>query len=340
MLGHRTVGARQGDVYAIFHQSKMNKNEASRSARASTGKGWARRAIPALVSLAILAVLWWQIDLGQITRAARGANPAWLAAGLATVIPLTLGTAYRFRLLSRTSIPVPLAVRLILAASTLNLLLPSKMGDIAKAWVLERRHGFQRGQAVSLVVFEKLLDLGALLILGVAALAWMRPDDVRFILGAVAVALGAVAVGIVLSPLSSRIPVPRRIAGMTGSWSTLVTWFWADRARATGTVALSLAIWAGHLIQFWFFALAFGTVPVIGSMAAATLSVLAGLLPFTMAGVGTRDAAIVLFYSPWLDPGACAMLGILATLRYVLPALAGLPFMSDYWQSPKEPADR
>ena len=51
-----------------------------------------------------------------------------------------------------------------------------------------------------------------------------------------------------------------------------------------------------------------------------------------MAGIGTRDAAIVYFYRGWLTPGQAAVLGVLATLRYVLPALAGLPFMRDFWE--------
>lgn len=65
-------------------------------------------------------------------------------------------------------------------------------------------------------------------------------------------------------------------------------------------------------------------------MAFATLAILAGLLPFTMAGIGTRDAAILFLYAPYLSAGQAAVLGVLATVRYLAPALAGLPFMGDY----------
>jgi glycosyltransferase 2 family protein len=71
-------------------------------------------------------------------------------------------------------------------------------------------------------------------------------------------------------------------------------------------------------------------VPFLDNMAFATLAILAGLLPFTMAGIGTRDAAILFLYAPWLSAGQAAVLGVLATLRYLLPAIAGLPFMGDY----------
>jgi uncharacterized membrane protein YbhN (UPF0104 family) len=57
------------------------------------------------------------------------------------------------------------------------------------------------------------------------------------------------------------------------------------------------------------------------------------LLPLTLAGIGTRDAALILFYRPYLNAPTAAALGILCTMRYVLPALGGLPFLSSYLPS-------
>jgi len=297
-----------------------------------------KRALPIAVSLLLLVALWWRVDVHAIARAAGAARPAWLIAGLLTVVPLTWGTAVRFQWLSRTAIGAGLAARLILAASTLNLFLPSKMGDLAKAWVLERRHGFERKFAVSLVVFEKLLDLGSLLVWGVLALAWMRPGDPLYLGAAAVLVLALLFLAFLMTPLSARVPLPARLGAFAGQWHELVRWFWSDGRRASATLGLSVALWAGHLAQMWLFAQALGSVPLAGSMAAATLAILVGLLPFTMAGIGTRDLAIVYFYHDWLSPAQCAALGMLATLRYLLPAIAGLPFVSDYWRKAEHQA--
>lgn len=295
-----------------------------------------KRALPVVVSLALIAFLWWSVDVAAIARAMASAKPAWLIAGILAVVPLTWGTALRFQWLSRTAIGTGTAGRLILAACTLNLVLPSKMGDLAKAWVLERRYSFDRGLAVPLVVFEKLLDMAALLVCGLAALVWLGHPEPIYLLATAALA-GALALCVVaLTPLAAKVPVPQRFQRYTAHWFDLVQWFWADRGRATATLALSLLLWAGHLAQLWLFARALGPVPLADSMAAATLSILAGLLPFTMAGIGTRDLAIVYFYHAWLSPAQCAALGLLATLRYLLPAIAGLPFVGDYWQRRRE----
>ena len=56
------------------------------------------------------------------------------------------------------------ANRLILVASVLNLVLPSKMGDIAKAWFMNDRGHLEGSLALSLVVFEKACDMLSLLL--------------------------------------------------------------------------------------------------------------------------------------------------------------------------------
>jgi glycosyltransferase 2 family protein len=301
-----------------------------------------KRLVGLIVSLVLLAIIWWQVDVDAIAAATAAADPWWLAAGLATVVPLTLVTAARFGMLSRTRLGLWTSTRLILGASTLNLVLPSKLGDVAKGWVLTRRHGFDPKLAVALVVMERSLDMAALLFWGVLALLWVGRADPWLWLAAAGIGAGLGLLLVLLSPgrlASGAIALIGRIApggagrwiqGFSEEWRGAVRWFWADRRRAAGVWGVSLAIWGGHLAQFWLFAQALGPVPFLDNMAFATLAILAGLLPFTMAGIGTRDAAILFLYAPWLSAGQAAVLGVLATLRYLLPAIAGLPFMGDY----------
>lgn len=303
------------------------------------------------VSLILLGVIWWQVDLAAIGAAMADANPWWLAAGLATIIPLTLVTALRFGMLTRTRIGLWPATRLILGASTLNLVLPSKLGDLAKGLVLSGRYGFDMKLAVAIVVMERSLDMAALLFWGVLALLWVGWGNGWLMLAAAGTGGLLLLLVLLLSPLriaSRMIAFAGRIApgrigrwltGFAAEWQEAVRWFWSDRKRVAGVAAVSLLIWGGHLAQFWLFAQALGHVPFLDNMAFATLAILAGLLPFTMAGIGTRDAAILFLYAPFLTPGAAAVLGVLATLRYLLPAIAGLPFMGDYLNRTRQGAD-
>jgi uncharacterized protein (TIRG00374 family) len=300
-----------------------------------------KRLVGLLISAVLLAALWWTVDLRNMAAAVAAADPIWLGSGLAAVVPLTVATAWRFVLLSERQLSIGSATRLILSASTLNLVLPSKMGDIAKSVVLTKRYGYDGKLALALVTIEKIIDLASLLFWGVLALFWVAGGDPLLLLAAAALA-GLLAVLLILISPTDAAPrlieaLARFVPGKAGQaaasfgeeWRSVTRWFWS-RGRPLSIALLSLAIWAGHLAQFWLFAQALAPVPFLDNMAMATLAILVGLLPFTFAGIGTRDAAIVFFYRAWLTAGEAAVLGVLATLRYVIPALAGLAFMSDY----------
>lgn len=308
-----------------------------------------KRLVALTVSLAILAIIWWTVDLRAIGAAVAAADPLWLVLGLLMVVPLTLVTALRFMMLSRTPLGLGSASRLILSASTLNLILPSKMGDLAKSVVLTSRYGFDGKLALALVVMEKMLDMAALLFWGVLAMLWLGQGEPLLLLAALAtgglllllivfltpIGLSAWLIGLAARLLPGK--AGKWIGGFGAEWQEAVRWFWSRRGRVASVVLVSLALWAGHLAQFWLFAQALAPVPFLDNMAFATLAILAGLLPLTMAGVGTRDGAILLLYREYLAPGQAAVLGVLATLRYLMPAIAGLPFMGDYLQRSRRP---
>lgn len=300
-----------------------------------------KRLIAIAVSATILVIIWASIDPAAIARAFTAANPFWLVLGLAAVVPITYVTAVRFRMLTGADLGVWSAMRLILSASTLNAFLPSKMGDIAKAWVLRRRYGYGGEHALSLVILEKMLDMGSLLLWGSFACLWLSAGKPILLLGAAATLGGLALIVLLILPSSPAVRIASRLPGKIGKaarsfsaeWQSTVAGFWAHRRRAAEALGTSIGLWALHLAQFWLFARSLNpAIPFLDNMAFATLAILVGLLPFTMAGIGTRDAAIILFYSAWLRPAEGAVLGVLATSRYLIPAFAGLPFVRDYWE--------
>ena len=303
-----------------------------------------RKLLSLAISFGILFIIWRSVDAARVLAVFRDADRMWLAASLLAAVPLTIATATRFAMLSRSPIPFGASLRLILSASTLNAVLPSKMGDIAKSWVLAQKYGFPAGRAVSLVVFEKMMDMAALLLWGMFALFWTAGTDWLLWLFTAAVAGLFLLLALMMAPfplarkpldwIIARLPhkISVKLAGFMDEWVTMTDWFWSRRTRAIATLLFSIALWGAHLCQFWLFTKAVhATVPLIDNLAFATLSILAGLVPLTMAGIGSRDAAIIQLYQGWLSPAAGAAVGVLATSRYILPAIAGAPFMRDYW---------
>jgi glycosyltransferase 2 family protein len=331
-----------------------------------------KKIVSLVVSLGILAFIYWKLNkhgqLHDLLRIFGSSDGTWMTISLAMVVPLTLFTSWRLQQLmpARGQLSFGEANRLILVASVLNLVLPSKMGDIAKAYFMRDRGHMEGSLALSLVVFEKACDMLSLLLWCVFGLAWVKISSNRaieafrwlgtsstiapaqqetlfFWLSALVVA-GSLGFGLLLigSPLFAQFffvragrLAPAKIAVKLGkfaeSWSHMHEYFWSSKARLAKVTLTSIFIWFLHLLQIWLFILALRAyTPFLANLALSPLAILAGLLPLTFAGVGTRDAALVLFYTPYFPAATAAALGLLCTARYVLPALGGLPFVGGY----------
>jgi hypothetical protein len=60
---------------------------------------------------------------------------------------------------------------------------------------------------------------------------------------------------------------------------------------------------------------------------------MAGQLPLTFAGIGTRDIALVVLLMSYMAPESAAALGVLISTRNFLPPLIGAPLMWPYLSS-------
>lgn len=301
-----------------------------------------KRIVSIVVSAGLLVVLYAKIDLSKIIPVFTNCSVPWLVASLLMVVPLTLLTAGRLCQLMPRTHPLPFleSNRLILLASVLNLVLPSKMGDMAKSVFMADRGHLRGSLALALVVFEKACDMLSLLVWCVFGLILYRDKDLMFWTMTAAVVAGFLGLALLLGSttfarfcfgLGERFApgkMKAKAAALHESWIEMHGYFWQDKARLARIAANSLFIWFLHLVQIWMFTIAIRTtVPFLANLALSPLAILAGLLPLTFAGVGTRDAALVFFYKPYMSEAAGAALGVLCTLRYVLPAVMGLPFL-------------
>ena len=297
------------------------------------------------ISAAILAVIYRRVDPGAILAVLKNAAPGPLAWAAFLLAATTLLSAARLDLLlpPERRLGLGTSLQLILAASVLNLVLPARSGDLLKSLFM-RRHGRISGTlAAALVVFEKTTDMLALLVWCAVGLALRFEAEPFFrVMLAVVVAGLAAGIGLLASPrladvlfaLALRLgpgSMTERLRALRAAWREMHALFWRAWPACIMTMALSMLIWLLHLLQFWFMARALGApLPMLVTLALVPLAIVAGLLPLTLAGIGTRDAALIALLRGFMNPATGAALGVLATLRYILPALAGLPALHRY----------
>ena len=302
-----------------------------------------------IISLAILGLMYWKIgpeNRTQLLHIFRDCNPLWMTLSLGMVVPLTLFTSWRLQQLmpSRDQLGFGKANRLILVASVLNMVLPSKGGDIAKAFFMKDKSGLSGSLALSLVVFEKSCDMLSLLLWCVFGLMLYPKHDAVF-LGMTAAVTGMLIFGVLLLgsvkfahfffDLGARFApgkMKAKFVKFGASWAEMHEYFWSSKTRLAKVTLTSIFIWFLHLLQIWLFILALRAwVPFLTNLALSPLAILAGLLPVpTFGGAGTRDGALVALYAPYFATPVALALGLLCTARYILPAIGGLPFAGQY----------
>ncbi|HZX14165.1 MAG TPA: lysylphosphatidylglycerol synthase transmembrane domain-containing protein [Thermodesulfobacteriota bacterium] len=299
-----------------------------------------------LLSLIILAVIYWKIDLRSLGHVFKNCNGWWIVISLGILLPNTLLAAGRLRQLlsNRAKLSFSNAYRLILAASTLNVILPMKIiGDLAKAYFIKAHTKVDGTFSLSLILFEKACDMISLFLLcGVGLILYPKKDwflwlmTVSVILGLTIVILliGSRYLGRLFFKLG-QLFIPYKYKGklenLRNSWFEMHKLFWSDKIRLFKIIFISIFIWFLHLLQIWFFILSLKAwTPFLANLALAPLAILAGLLPLTLAGIGTRDAALIALYQPFFNAPTAAAVGLLCTSRYLLPAILGLPFLGRY----------
>ncbi|ACK71938.1 conserved hypothetical protein [Gloeothece citriformis PCC 7424] len=315
-----------------------------------------KRFISMAVSVAILLIIYSKIDIQSLLGVFQNSHPLWMVISLGMVIPITLVTSWRLQQLmpKDTHLEFIEANRLILGASVLNMVLPSKMGDIVKAYFMRERGHLSGSLSLSLVIFEKSCDMLSLLLWCAFGLFLYSQKDSLFWIMTLAVA-GGLILGLLL--LGSRSfarlffvngikiapsKIKKKLVSLQDSWEEMHSYFWSDKQQLLTISLTSIVIWFLHLLQIWLFVLALRAwLPFWVNFALSPLAILAGLLPLTFAGVGTRDGALLYFYSvqpdvPYLGEATAAALGLLCTSRYFLPAIIGLPFLGQMMGAAKK----
>jgi glycosyltransferase 2 family protein len=300
------------------------------------------------ISLGILVVLWSKTGWSDLWRSIKSLDPIWFGLALLMAVPQTAISALRWSWIVSAFQPLKFsrATELVLASSSLNVVLPSKMGDVLKgAFLMKDRPGGDLVTGVSLGLFEKVTDTASLATVMMIASIFSPPEEPLGVLLILCGLAGTIAFVLLMSRWGAsrlarfsnvgKLTIAGRLLSVLGRIGAIIEVFQKDRVRLFKILGISLVLWVLHLAQFSFVYLA--TAPeghhYTGLLwSRIPMAIFIGLIPISFAGVGTRDAAMVyLLGRTPIGEDAAVLLGAFATFRYVVVALAGLPFV---WRLP------
>jgi len=245
-------------------------------------------------------------DWGEVARLIGQADPGFLLLAFIAYYATFPLRGFRWRyVLARSGLPVRFrdATEILFLSWFVNCLVPAKLGDIYRAYLLRGNYGASISRTVGTVFIERVADIIIIAALALSAGYWSfrgrsRPEiDTLFIIGFV------IAIGLVLLLAGLRIfggQIGRRLPARIGDLWTRFQEGSTDALSVRSVpviLALTVAIWLleGARLYFVIRALALPEVG-LGISASVFVALAAALLtaiPLTPAGFGFVEAGIV-----------------------------------------------
>jgi glycosyltransferase 2 family protein len=296
-------GDEQIPDYPLVHEESAPPPPLSRRLRDP------RTIISIVVPIFIIVLVLSQLQgfhLDQLPTLLANANP-WLLL-LAFVIyyvgfPLR---GYRWAILLRnagTEISIRDSTEIIFISWLVNCLVPAKLGDVYRAYLVKVNYGISLSKTFGTVFIERVFDLFAIVLLGLAAGFWsfrkgMSPEvQLVFAIGLVVIAVLGIGLFLVRnfgSRLVRRLPLPARVVEFYDRFEEGV---FSIRAGQVPLLALlTVLIWATEALRLYFVVLAMGfdlQMGLSGGLFVALIASLLTAIPFTPAGLGAVEGVVV-----------------------------------------------
>ena len=248
------------------------------------------------VSICLVYWLLSRLEWSKVRQILSGANFKWLVMSVTATCCVPFFCVIRWLGVLKAKeirLPFTVALRAVLMANVVNSFVPSKAGDVIKAAYLKSHGGISLG--VGTVVLERMVDLAVLgsLSLGASILSsvtWGMAGGGILLLTVCGFMICAVKLPVSALPLPDK--AKRIITELTSVFGK-----WVHNSEAIAqTIAGSVIVWSMAGLTVYFLVRAF-SVPVSWERAFSIfpLCILAGLIPVTVSGIGTRDAAFVQF---------------------------------------------
>jgi glycosyltransferase 2 family protein len=294
---------------------------------ANSRRDWIRMGVIAAVTAVVFIVLFRNVSFGNVVRVLRGSRPLPLALGVLLTIAFPVCTSLRWRTVMK-GLGKPVRTResmsIIMACFTISTFTPSKGGDLGRAWFMRGR--VPMSTVLGSVLAERTLDVLTLLafsLIGSLIFGWRT----------LALMSGACLAGGILTIaglLFLRLPVPAKLRPKVDRLLEAMR-ILLRRPGLLGVMLLfTLGNWCASILQTWLFYRSLGVPAMhIGRICAALpVAIFIGLLPVTIAGMGTRDAALIRLMAGQAPSAVSLGVGLLYSIcGYWLPGLAGIPFL-------------
>jgi hypothetical protein len=290
--------------------------------------------VAAILTFAILAFLFYKIDIKNIQSTFQASNKALLAlASLMLFFSLSI-VAFRWKIilgLLGLKISFAQAAKIYLANYPLAKITPINSGDAIRAFYLKDK--ISPSKQLGGIFTERLFDVAVLSILSLIGAISLKLNPIIWINVAI---LSGIIIFFIFAP---KIKI-----NLGKKWNDRLENFFCffrilrQQPKSFALMAfLSLVSWLTVLIHTKLAFLAFKTnVPFLSIVAIQPIITFVGLLPFTLSGIGQREPAMIILYSKFSSAPTSLAVGLIYSfVSQILISMLCLPFLFIVWKKIK-----
>lgn len=300
--------------------------------------GKIKKIIP-VIGILIFIYLLIRIGPSNILASMLNADPFYMAVAFLLVIPhLILQTGKWKYILSSQNIRIgygPL-FKIYLMGVFYSMITPGKIGSLMRIFYLKDETGQSFGKCSSSVIIDRILDLLSmfiLAILGTAFLVTYISGTLVFLIISAFISFLAFIV-IFMREKSSRkilrliykVAVPAKFKDGAKNTSTSFYENIPDIRKLIIPFFMTATSWFLVYSLMYFVAIALGLeIPFFFFVTIAPISTIIGLIPITISGWGTREAALIVLFSPFVNqPAGIIALSFLSFITSsLIPSIFG-----------------
>ncbi len=292
------------------------------------------------VSIALLALLAWKIDLWAAGAVLAQARPVGLLLLLGVFIFERLFAAYRWRLLLQGRCPtatLPALIRITMVSNFVGAFLPGVVGVEALRVLGLTRQGCNLAQAFTSVFLDRVLGVVSLLLMvlvGLSMTARMLPTAIAWTAGASLVVLIAMCLLLLSRPVrvwADRVMPPviaRYLRHPLTRLYECIDAYRRDRVLLLGGLVLAVLMQCvrvvGTIAAAWALRL---DIDVLDYFIFVPAIMFVTMIPISIGGLGVREAAFSqLFGLAGMAPEAAVVLSLLIFIVDLIATLPGAWF--------------
>jgi uncharacterized protein (TIRG00374 family) len=302
-----------------------------------------KRNLLPVIGLILFLWIMINIEIKTVAVAIGNADPFLIIMAALLSVPIVLTKSLKWKIIIKsykTEFPLLKATEAWMIGFFLGIITPGRIGDVSRAYYMKKTTGISTGKSITTVFIDRIIDISILFLLaitgiGLSLTGFSGTREITFYVVMFFMLFLAVIILLTRRKITYFLLKPIASTFIPGKYRSLLSRLFHDFYHGIGEMSKSkmayallvdIVSWALSVLQYCLLSLSLGlNIQLMFFFAIIPIVILLDTLPVSISGLGTRDAALIFFFSLiGLSSEMAVSLSLLAfTMIYIPMGITG-----------------